>query len=80
MIKFEKNQPNCLVFDLFRDLIWPLFLGKMIQAAYIPEKNYVELFPEAKDAHTPIIPNWTFSISRDSIWLWKGTTHVTRVT
>jgi len=33
------------------------FDGKMIQAAYIPEKNYVELFPEAKDAHTPIIPN-----------------------
>ena len=79
MIKFEKST-ELLIFGLLCELIWPLFSGKMIQAAYIPEKNYVELFPEAKDAHTPIIPNWTFSISRDSIWPWKAITHVIRVT
>ena len=31
----------------------------MIQAAYIPEVNYVELFPDAGTATSPLKPNWT---------------------
>ena len=31
----------------------------MIQAAYIPEVNYVELFPDAATATAPLKPNWT---------------------
>jgi len=33
------------------------FDGKMIQAAYIPEVNYVELFPDAATATAPLKPN-----------------------
>ena len=33
----------------------------MIQAAYIPEVNYVELFPDAATATSPLKPNWTTS-------------------
>jgi len=33
------------------------FDGKMIQAAYIPEVNYVELFPDAGTATSPLKPN-----------------------
>lgn len=30
-------------------------LGKMIQAAYIPEKNYFELFPDAATTETILV-------------------------
>merc|ERR1712008_311119 len=31
------------------------FDGKMIQAAYIPEANYIELFPDAATADAPVL-------------------------
>jgi len=34
-----------------------MFAGRVITAAYIPEENYVDLFPDAKSVATPLKPS-----------------------